>query len=81
MSKDNDSSDWPGQTTSQTMPMPIVSMREDSNLLINREERITSAYWELVQEGIRPTGDTLSRRARCNRAVALNWLREQKVAG
>lgn len=62
-------------------PVPIASMREDAQLNANREARIAEAYSELLQEGIRPTGDTLSSRARCNRAAALKWLKTKQLAG
>ncbi len=54
---------------------------ESSRLLANREARLAAAYRELMQESIRPTGDTLSKRAHCNRAAALNWLKTKQIAG
>jgi hypothetical protein len=63
------------------VPTPLAPVRRMEEGYASREARLSAAYQALLQEGIRPTGDTLSRRARCNRAVALNWLKEQKAAG
>ncbi|SRR5579885_177206 len=46
-----------------------------------RQARLVTAYRELLQEGIKPTGQTLSARARCNRAAALAWLRQSGIGG
>ncbi len=58
---------------SRRLPTPI----EDAGK--GREERLAKAYRELVKEGIRPTGQTLSARARCNRAAALAWLKRSET--
>ncbi|QBD75157.1 hypothetical protein EPA93_03765 [Ktedonosporobacter rubrisoli] len=62
-------------------PTSLASVRRMEEGYASRETRLSDAHQALLQEGIRPTGDTLSRRARCNRAVALNWLKAQKIAG
>ena len=62
-------------------PLLMASMRKDVRLQASRDARLCAAYQELVQEGVRPTGDTLSRRAHCNRSVALSWLKGQRTAG
>ncbi len=46
----------------------------------DRETRLAKAYCELLQEGTRPTGQTLSSRARCNRAAALLWLKQNGIS-
>lgn len=46
-----------------------------------RDARLATAYRELTQEGIKPTGQTLSARARCNRAAALLWLKQSGING
>jgi hypothetical protein len=56
-------------------------MRKDSRLLASREARLAAAYRELIQESVRPTGDTLSKRANYNRAAALKWLKTKQLAG
>jgi hypothetical protein len=58
-----------------------VSRARSGGTQLNREARIASAYRELIQESVRPTGDTLSRRAHCNRAAALKWLKTKQLAG
>lgn len=50
-------------------PVSIEGGKQD------RQARLDAAYCELLQEGVKPTGQTLSARARCNRAVALAWLK------
>lgn len=46
-----------------------------------RDARLATAYHELLKEGIKPTGQTLSARARCNRAAALLWLKQSDING
>ncbi|HEX7734558.1 MAG TPA: hypothetical protein VF458_06840 [Ktedonobacteraceae bacterium] len=60
---------------------PLAQVRRMEEGYASREARLSDAYHALLQEGIRPTGDTLSRRARCNRAAALNWLKIKQPAG
>jgi hypothetical protein len=47
----------------------------------DRQARLATAYRELLQEGVQVTGTILSSRARCNRAVALAWLKQYGVSG
>jgi len=51
-------------------PVSIEGGKQD------RQARLAAAYRELLQEGVRVTGTALSSRARCNRAVALAWLKQ-----
>lgn len=51
-------------------PVSIEGSKQD------RQARIEAAYDELLRDGIRPTGQTLSSRARCNRAAALAWMKQ-----
>jgi hypothetical protein len=44
-----------------------------------RDVRLATACRELVREGIKPTGQTLSARAHCNRAAALAWLKQSGI--
>ncbi|HEY7418856.1 MAG TPA: hypothetical protein VH593_26990, partial [Ktedonobacteraceae bacterium] len=53
-------------------PVSIEGGKQD------RQARLAAAYRELLQEGVRVTGTTLSSRARCNRAVALTWLKQYR---
>ncbi len=46
-----------------------------------RDARLATAYRELLKEGIKPTGQTLSAHARCNRAAALAWLKQMGMGG
>jgi hypothetical protein len=46
-----------------------------------RDARLVTAYRELLKDGIKPTGQTLSARARCNRAAALAWLKQSEISG
>ncbi len=57
------------------LPTPIEDAGKE------REERLATAYRELIKEGIKPTGQTLSARARCNRAAALAWLKQTGING
>lgn len=62
-------------------PVQLTSIRRPDGLYTNREARLSAAYHELLQENIRPTGDALSRKAHCNRAAALVWLKTKQQAG
>jgi hypothetical protein len=57
------------------LPTPVLAEVSDQG----REARLVTAYRELLQEGIKPTGQTLSSRARCNRAAALAWLKRSGI--
>jgi hypothetical protein len=59
-----------GKPRVRQTPIPLA---EGSS---QRDARLATAYRELLQEGIKPTGQTLSARARCNRAAALLWLKK-----
>jgi hypothetical protein len=67
----------PSQTTGKSrlrqLPTPLA---EGSS---QRDLRLAIAYSELKQEGIKPTGQTLSARAHCNRAAALAWLKQAGI--
>jgi hypothetical protein len=47
----------------------------------DRQARLDAAYRELLREEVKPTGQTLSSRARCNRAAALVWLKQHGISG
>lgn len=53
-------------------PVSIEGGKQD------RQARLDAAYRELLREGIKPTGQALSSRARCNRAIALSWLKQHE---
>jgi hypothetical protein len=55
-------------------PVSIEGGKQD------RQVRIATAYQELLRDGIRPTGQTLASRARCNRAAALAWLKQYGIS-
>jgi hypothetical protein len=57
------------------LPTPIEEAGKE------RGERLATAYRELVKEGVKPTGQTLSSRAHCNRAAALMWLKQNGING
>lgn len=61
------------------LPTPVLA--EGSGQGAEREARLVRAYRELLQEGIKPTGQTLSARAHCNRAAALEWLKQSGING
>lgn len=62
-----------GQRVRQSpAPVSIEGGKQD------RQARLDAAYRELLREGIKPTGQTLSSRARCNRAIALSWLKQHE---
>jgi hypothetical protein len=61
------------------LPTPVLA--GGSGQGVERQARLVTAYRELLQEGIRPTGQTLSARARCNRAAALAWLKQMGMGG
>ncbi len=61
------------------LPTPVLA--GGSGQGAERQARLGMAYRELLQEGIKPTGQTLSARARCNRAAALAWLRQSGMGG
>jgi len=56
-------------------PVSIEGGKQD------REMRLANAYRELLREGTKPTGQTLSARACCNRAAALVWLKQHGMGG
>lgn len=57
--------------------LPAPSLTAGNTGYAEREQRLEAAYLALVQEGIRPTGQALASRARCNRAAALAWLKHK----
>jgi hypothetical protein len=61
------------------LPTPVLT--EGSSQSEEREARLIAAYRVLGREGIKPTGQTLSARARCNRAAALAWLKQSGMGG
>lgn len=60
-----------GQRVRQ-LPAPVSTQGGKQD----RQARLDAAYRELLREGVKPTGQILSSRARCNRAVALVWLKQ-----
>ncbi len=61
------------------LPTPVLA--GGSGQGTERQMRLVTAYRELLREGIKPTGQTLSTRARCNRAAALAWLKQMGMGG
>jgi hypothetical protein len=61
--------------------LPAPASPKGNTRSADRETRLVTAYRELLREGIRVTGKTLSGRARCNRAVALAWLKQYGSSG
>jgi hypothetical protein len=62
----------------QQLPAPVST--EGNTRSADRETRLVTAYRELLREGTKPTGQTLSSRARCNRAAALVWLKQHGIS-
>lgn len=60
------------------LPSPVST--EGNTQSADRKTRLVTAYRELLREGVKPTGQTLSSRARCNRAAALAWLKQHGIS-
>lgn len=69
-------SELPSTTTAQLLPEP---RRRAAPVPKTREERLESAYQELLANGKTPSGQQLATLAKCNKKTALEWLKERST--